>query len=354
LTGAGRIGIVCAKDKKIGQDIMVRILIPLLAGLSLAACDGNPFPTKDGSPPSGPGGGIDSDGRLPPGTPSPRPGTAITRFEPKDDAGSGFVTDVGYDSVTDRFTVDNLGFDGDNSYTRGTAVSSLGPYAVYEGPRVAPDDVTGVPVGQFEHRAIYGVSPTARTQFAIVRTGSYITYGFGGFVYEREGGVTLPTKGFAAYTGTYSGMRDFNGRGGLEYVSGQADVAIDFNDFNSGNAVRGSVRNRTIFDIDGNDITGQVLTALAAETGVPQTQLPVLQFTVGPGVMDTNGEIVGAITSSVATDRGIEAFERGKYYAIVAGDNADEVVGVIVVEAADPRSEGVTVRETGGFILSRP
>ena len=51
------------------------------------------------------------------------------------------------------------------------------------------------------------------------------------------------------------------------------------------------------------------------------------------------------------------AYEAGNYYAVISGDatqgGADEVVGIIVVEADDPRSDGVTVRESGGFILYR-
>lgn len=332
---------------------MVRLLPPLLAVLALSACDGNPFVQPDDTG-GGTGGGIDSDGRLPPGTPSPSRSSDITRFEPEGD-GAGFVRRVTYDSTTDRFTVDNLGFDGDNVYTRGTAVGSLGPYAVYEGPPTFTDPQTNAPIGQFQHRAIYAVSPSGRTEFAIVRTGAYIPYGFGGFVYQRNGSVTLPTTGQAQYTGRYGAVRDFDGRGGLEYATGDMVVAIDFQDFDAGNAVQGVVRNRAIFDANGNDITADVLTALTAETQVTQSRLPTLVFTVGPGVMDVNGEIVGEIQSNIVGSGGAaEAFETGKYYAIVAGDNAEEVVGVIVVEADDPRYDGVKVRETGGFLLSRP
>ncbi len=43
---------------------------------------------------------------------------------------------------------------------------------------------------------------------------------------------------------------------------------------------------------------------------------------------------------------------------MIAGDATDpsdggEIVGVIVIESEDPRYEGVTAQETGGFILYR-
>ncbi len=90
----------------------------------------------------------------------------------------------------------------------------------------------------------------------------------------------------------------------------------------------------------------------------PSSELPTLLFNVGPGVMDANGEIRGFLDSSVVDYSGERptsvVYEDGKYYAIVSGENADEVVGVIVVESEDARVDGVTVRETGGFILYRP
>ena len=39
--------------------------------------------------------------------------------------------------------------------------------------------------------------------------------------------------------------------------------------------------------------------------------------------------------------------------AILSGQSAEEVVGVLVVESDDPRVDGVSAQETGGFILYR-
>jgi hypothetical protein len=188
----------------------------------------------------------------------------------------------------------------------------------------------------------------------VVRTGAYVSYGFGGFAYQRNGSVTLPTSGQASFTGDYAALRDFNARGGLEYARGRMQVNIDFRDFNSGNAVSGFVADRTIYDVNGVDITSEVLTALNTKYESNHTELPVLRFVVGPGVLDANGEITGSLNSYVQpATRAAEEFEVGKYYAVVSGSDPDEVTGVIVVTGEDPRSEGVTARETGGFILYR-
>jgi hypothetical protein len=180
---------------------------------------------------------------------------------------------------------------------------------------------------------------------------------------KREGGVVLPTTQQAAYSGDYAAVRDFSGVGGLEYATGDMTMAIDFEDFNAGDAVQGQVTNRQIFDVNGNNITGAVLAAIDAkfdpdDIALPSTELPVLNFRVGPGVIDANGEIRGLLDSVVVDYRGdrpeIVEYEAGNYYAIVSGDNADEVVGIIVVESEEPRIDGVSTRETGGFILYRP
>jgi hypothetical protein len=302
-----------------------------------------------------PGEPIESDRTLPPGSPSPQPDEGIFRREPADEGqGAGFARSVTYNSEDDTFVVDNLAFDGDNTYTRDDVVGSLGPFAVYENDSEFSDPATGEPVLQLPHKAIYGVSDSGATEFAIVRTGAYVPYGFGGFVYQRNGGTDLPTEGQATYTGPYSALRDFDGRGGMEYAIAQMTMDIDFEDFDDGDGVKGRVFDRTIFDLEGNDITGEVLAAITDQTGVEANALPVLRFVIGPGVLDANGEITGQLNSYLPTgDAAVEEFEEGNYYAVIGGEDASEVVGVIVVEADDPRFDGVTVRETGGFILTR-
>lgn len=336
----------------------------LAACLLLAGCDGNPFlaepaPTDPGTDP---GTGIDSDRVLPPGTAAPSRATGIFRREPTEEdggaVGDGVVSDVAYNSADDTFTVDGLAFDGANVYRRDDRVGSLGPFSVYEADASTLDPVTQTPIRQFGHRALYGVSRSGDTEFAIVRTGSYVPYGFGGFVYQRNGSVTLPTSGQASYRGDYAALRDFNGAGGLEYAEGDMTISIDFDDFNDGAGVAGQVTNRAIFDSEGRDITGDVLTALNTDNESSLTALPSLLFAVGPGALDANGEITGQLGSTVVgADGAATTYEEGNYYAVLSGDatqgGQDEIVGVIVVEADDARFEGVTVRETGGFLLYR-
>ncbi|MDA7427390.1 hypothetical protein PGB28_02885 [Primorskyibacter aestuariivivens] len=353
---------------------MKRFLLPLmLAGTMaiVAACDGStgkdnphrPDPTTTGG---GGGGGTTTPpttGRtMPPGTENPSANSSIIRYEPVNGAeGSGIAESYAYNPTDDTFSVDNLPFDGDNVYQRmdltGTALeNSLGPmtpFRVYENENFVNDPVNGLVATQFQHKAIHAVSASGQSEFAIVRTGAYADYGFGGFMYTRHGRVTLPASGFARYTGGYAGLRDFNGTDGIEFVTGTADLTIDFNDFNDGYAVDGQIYNRRIFDANGNDITASVVSALESEYGVPFGQLPVIQFDIS-NALDENGEMLGSVASRFVNSEGVVAtLESGDFYGIVSGDNADEVVGIIVVTSEDPRGIGVTVRETGGFIVTR-
>ncbi len=299
--------------------------------------------------------GICGDPDLPPGTDEPSAGSGIFRYEEENDDGGGYVRDVAYDAASDTFTVDGLAFDGANVYGRGTAIGTLGGYAVYEASAFELDPDSGAVVDQFDYRAIYGVSRNTTTvngqtvpmsQFAIVRTGSYINYGFGGFVHARNGTVPLPSRGFARFTGDYAGVRVFQNLGGLEYTRGDITIDIDFDDFNRGNGVRGRVTNREAFDFNGNPIP--------LGTGEDDLQLPTIVFEVGPGVMTDDGEISAGVVSTIQGEGGaLEVYEQGRYYGIIGGPNARKIVGVIVVESDDPRYSGVQAQETGGFIVYR-
>ena len=345
-------------------------LWPLFGAASVAACataDSESNPITIGAAVGADTGTIDSTTNnagfdtsvaVPPGTADPTTSTSITRFEPPGDTGGdGFVTTVSYDPSNDTFTVDNLAFDGNGAYTRDNEVPGVNatfPFAVYENAALTNDEITGTPITQLQHKAIYAVSASGQSKFAIVRTGSYVDFGFGGFIYQRDGSVTLPTVGQARYTGDYQGLRDFNGAGGIEYTIAEMIIDIDFSDFNDGSAVKGGLRNLRVFDTAGTEITNDIIDAINTENSTSITELPSLLVDITSGSVSANGEIIGTMTSVIQNGSGaFENFETGNYYAVLSGDNADEVVGVLVVSGDDPRATGVTARETGGFILTR-
>ncbi len=377
---------------------MIRFLTTAALLALLAGCgDGQPFfddgstgPT-DPTNPTDPTDPTDPDGLatgLPPGTTNPRPNRDIRRYEARNDQMGGRAQAYAYNAANDTFSVDNLAFDGANVYQRSGQADSetvfagstvggtmgagtIGGYAVYEAAVAVDDFLTDEPINQLTpYRAIYGVSTNTaennagdvvpRTAFAIVRTGGYIPYGFGGFIYERNGGVTLPANQFpgqARWSGEYAGMRVFDGVGGLEFTRADAQVRIDFRDFNSNEGIRVNLTNREAFDQSGNPI------AIGNDTEAGQLPLPNTYAVIvegGPGI-SANGEFSGELGSSyLDTDGNIVDYESGVYYAIIAGDvtsdsDRGEIVGIIVMNSDDPRNgrDGVSVQETGGFIVYR-
>lgn len=304
---------------------------------------------------------LDTGTIRPGGGAEPTSGTVVVRAEAQNDAGGGYLSSVRFVPATgtrsERFIVDGLGFDGANTYSRGEPVGSLNGFAVYESDIIVDDEVTGDPIGQIvPYRALYGVSPNdgpggePRTSFAIVRTGGYVNFGFGGFIYERNGGVTIPEVGQAVFSGDYAGIRVFEGRGGIEYTTGDAEIAIDFRDFDTNRGVRGTIENRAAFDINGEQID------LGGQDGLVLPELRIL-IEGDAETLRPNGEFAGLVSSFTVDDEGnFQEYETGEYYAVLAGDatggDGGEVVGVVVVTSQDPRF-GITAQETGGFILTR-
>ncbi|HCP82423.1 MAG TPA: hypothetical protein DIT67_12900, partial [Octadecabacter sp.] len=176
----------------------------------------------------------------------------------------------------------------------------------------------------------------------------------------REGGVVMPDTGQAAFDGDYAGIRIFNGPDGssqgLEFTEANIHVQIDFDDPTDGQGgVNGYINNRVAYDINGNP----VLLGNDGEAG--QLPLPTINFVLNGeiGNINAQGELNGDLISSYTDSDGVtNVYETGTYYGILAGDTTDaadggELVGVIVIESEDPRYDGVTAQETGGFILLR-
>ncbi|WP_372893731.1 hypothetical protein [Rhodosalinus sp.] len=363
---------------------MIRTLSLLSALALIAACssgdDGsNPFdppPEEEEGGTDTDGGGEESgdgqetdpigedDGALPPGTPNPTPDDSITRYEERDERGDGFAEAPNYNADDDTFEVDNLPFDGDNVYDRDDQVASLGPpggtgpFAVYENPQTLTDPVSGEEIQQVPNKLLFQRSDSGLTEVVVVRSAGYANeFGFGGWAYQRNGGVELPQTLQATFTGDYAALRDFDTRAGLEYATGMIELDVDWEDFNgtsTENAIKGSITDRRIFDVAGNDITQQWLDALGEEADRPFDQLPTVNVVIAPGTIDQNGEISTAVASGYVDGEGeVQEYEAGALNAILAGDVPDEIVGIVEMESDDLIAGDGNVRETGGFIADR-
>ena len=322
----------------------------------------------------------------------------IARTEARDGSG-GFAEEFLINDGNDTLAIDNLAFDGLNVYTRGAnttpaRLSDVGSIAVYHGDLIVPDSLTGNPVSQaVPYVALYDESDVMitapipadatpaqiaaiqaaarpRTSFAIVRTGFYVGFGFGGFGYERAGDSVIAETGQATFSGDYAGLRVLDQVSELLITEGDIAIDIDFDDFNTGAGLKGAITNRQAYTPEGAvfpTFTGlnRADIDLADYPGVTDplqvVQLPDLSFVVRGGgeTIKDDGEISGEIRSRYVnpTSGRVEVYEDGFYYGIIAGDttagDGGEIVGVIKVESPDSRFIGMTAQETGGFIATR-
>jgi len=314
---------------------MRKSMTALAAVFVFTACDGDPFATTTTTTTTTPTtttvGGI----TLPAGTGTtgtPDSGSAITRYKT-----DGQTQDIRFDATTDTIQIDNLPFDGSGLFERDNVLPTLiagpGGFQVYENNNTTE---------RRAYKALRATSASGDTDVTVVAGGDYLGFGFGGFVYNRNGSVTLPTTGQATYRGNYAGMRTFNGSGGLQYTTANMTVEVDFEDFNATDAVEGGLSNRQFFDEAGN-LLGTLPTLILATGGV-----------------NAAGEIGGTVGSLVAVPgSGFQTFETGEYYAVLSGSGANEMVGVIFLTGSDPNDVldgglNVTVQETGGFVLTTP
>ncbi|WP_136057650.1 factor H binding protein domain-containing protein [Candidatus Halocynthiibacter alkanivorans] len=331
---------------------MKHIVFAVLLPAFLAGCGGsNPFEADTDT--EGDAGSATSVTDLP-GTASPGIDTTILRYESDDEY---TIKTISYDSGSDTLLVSGLPFDGADAYVLDAGLSPIGPdagfpqYNVYVADPAAVDDDydggAGTPITQDDYIAIYGTGSGTdpKTSFVVVRTGSYLDYGFGGFVIQRNvTNTVIPTTGQANYSGNYAGIRVFEGISGAELVTGDMTMEIDFAELADDGAVRGSVTGRETYT------TG----------GVKITDMPSINWVIAPAQLDGNGEFMGNVFTLDADDN--STVQTGTYYAVLAGEDAEEIAGVIVLSGTlDVDSAGVdimpanatSVQETGGFILDR-
>lgn len=342
-----------------------------VALLTLAACgDGNPFEPEP--PTTLPDATEEEDDTtIPPPDPVlviPALDEGTTRAESDPDAPLALhrsergsqVAQVTFDAENDAFLVQGLFFDGENRYAPAPLASANLPHAVYEGDHQVNDFLTNVPIGQIiPYYALYGesdndaASGAPRTSFAIIRTGGLMDLGPGGFFYSRDGALTLPEPGAgqAEFTGDYSGIRIFDGAEGVEFT--RADVAIEIDFRETDTALAGRIFNRVAYAEDGT------LIPLSAATGDGLLLLPDIRFSLpgAGGNVNSEGEFAGTAISRQDSNGRVVDYETGTYYGVIAGnlvdrDDGGEIVGVIVLDSTDPRTQA-SVQETGGFIANR-
>ncbi len=232
------------------------------------------------------------------------------------------LNNIAYDPTTDTLTLNNIPFDDPlNAYERIPTNDFNNGFNAYQS---APDPGSN----QIQYFAVFRRSDSGLTQVASAGTTAYVDFGYGGAGAQRLGAApTLPTTGIYSYNGEYAGVRTTNAAAGnsINYTTGSASLAVDFDDLDNTGAVGGLITNRQIYGTDGALIGG-----LDGFISLRDTDIDF-----------TNGTIV----SSTATEFQQNTTRSGTWQGVFAGPGGREIAGILFVEGGD-------VREVGGMIVT--
>ncbi len=225
------------------------------------------------------------------------------------DASRGLtMNSVEFDAANNELIINNLPFDGPAG--RYINPRSFGGGEIFE-------SIQTPTTGLVKHYAVFIRSDHIQaTAAAGVDWGDY---GYGGANITRDG-FTLPDGGEYVFVGEYVGVRTFEERSGLEFVSGDVVVILDILDFDPvegiQGAITGTIGNRHVETPEGRVIYGTT-----------PVSLEVVSFTTEEGVFD------GGVASSNYAD-GSNGAMSGTYEGFLAGDDASEIGANVVLQGA--------------------
>lgn len=293
---------------------VTRLWMGLAVGIGLAGCSGTP----------------------------PFGGDAVDQGGADTDAGNVYLDEqntflslnnISYDPGSDTLTLNNIPFDDpDNAYERiGTEQFNNGFDAYQSAPAAGTNEI--------QYFAVFRRSDSGLTQVAAAGTTAYLDFGYGGAGAQRLGATpSLPANGIYSYSGEYAGVRTslnagVNGENVVNYVTGDVELAVDFDDFDDTGTIGGFVTNRALY----ND-AGQPIGAL---DGFISLQDTTIDFATATTVTADASEVVGG-----------NIVRSGSWEGVLAGPGGTEVAGILFVEGATGNANN-GIREVGGFIAER-
>lgn len=318
-----------------------------------------------------------------PGTENPTAGSSIYRQNERDTSDTSpdyFVSGpVEVLDDGDSIRVSGIPFDGNDIYDRDPG--GLGAFAFY---RNAVDevfdayDINGDPITQSENIAIHADSENGLVYVTLFARADLET---SGFVYGRNGGVSIPPRlleddfGQANYSGDYMALRRFTDDdqpvAGLQFVFADMSMEIDFREVNSPGALRFDITNRRLLDENGVQIG-----TLAAIGGIAENWALDAQgeFQATGSATDEGSPVAvynsdtDAYEPSLVNDEQVYLSQgSGDISGLIAGSNAESIAGTLTLEdggnvigtvdidgttyvVLDPN---IKVTETGAFVLDR-
>lgn len=284
---------------------MTRTILCVAALAILAACgDGNPFTAAEDETPDADANNLYATGF----------GDDLT------------MNNLRYDEDADQLVINNLPFDGaDGRYSR-VSSRTVGAFNVYKSEQFDSRP--------FRYYAVFRRSDSGNAQVAAVGTDRYVGYGFGGATAQRlNNNVTMPDEGEYVFTGDYAAVRVRGGGKNEQYVSGDIRIDIDIRDFDTIGAVEGIINNRKLYRRNGTLVSEQNdYVALATAE---------IDF-ANAGTVKSTATLIEYVTA--------DSLASGDWKAVFAGDNAEEMAGIIVLDSPSSATTEGAFREVGTFL----
>jgi hypothetical protein len=239
------------------------------------------------------------------------------------------VNNVTYDSTSDELIINNIPFDGVDGRYGFEGFLALTDFARYENIE-----------GTNSYYAIFRRSDSGYSQVAALATDSYLDYGPGGAqLLRRNNATSLPSSGEYFYFGDYAAVRAFEEGNAVEFVTGNAWVEVDIEDFDVGGAVEGAITGIQIYANSGTLIGDADHYITIPTTSIDFSGATVPSGTANMRKINPGEEDDGDILTS------------GTWTGMFTGPGAEELAGIFLFTGPENLDEDArTMRETGVMI----
>ncbi|OCX60938.1 hypothetical protein BFP70_15810 [Thioclava sp. SK-1] len=233
-----------------------------------------------------------------------------------DESASLTLNSVEYDDTTDTLVINNLPYDGpDMTYDRRGEFNGVPIYASRQ------SSIGGIPTkGILDYYAVFISNDDMEAMSAA--SSDWQNAGFAGAKLQRNtfalpAGDSGTNIGEYIYIGTYAATRTFNGKTGLEFVTGDINLALDILDVDPDSGqqgtVMGTISNRARQTTDG-----------VSKRALPNVQLETVTFETDTGRFEG-----GTATSYLPNASTVTVQDSGSYQGMIAGDDGTSMGALV-------------------------
>ncbi|WP_298257022.1 hypothetical protein [uncultured Litoreibacter sp.] len=232
------------------------------------------------------------------------------------------------DPSDDTLNINNIPFDTETGFYNRAATLPNG-WGLYE------SDERGQS-GRLRYSAMFNRSASGNVEGGVAASPDWLgtANNAGALVRRNNSAISLPVNGIIQYTGTYGGIRELDndvvGGAGIELVTGDASVLIDFDDFDITGDIVGFITNRQVYDADTQALLGTLASVSLAEAFINRTDATIDEST------------------AVAVDGTLN----GTWEGVFGGANGEEIAAYVILNGTTPVT-AAEVRELGVLLVAQ-